>query len=108
MNEDIYDKEIELYGRLGNAERVQLLAELAFDLTIDARDTYEVGTDDLVDSKRMREFNELSHRVLGQLGHEIGGSRGWSDDDFVAWIVRLGVHYRSFANTLSKFDLKSD
>ena len=77
MNASVYDKEIEAYGKLSHTERIQWLAGLAHELTIYARDTYEIGTEDVCDPKRLRGFNELSHRVIGQLRHEIDGTRGY-------------------------------
>ncbi|HEY8261591.1 MAG TPA: hypothetical protein VIG55_10305 [Methylosinus sp.] len=35
-------------------------------LTILARDTYVAGSDDIVDPRRLRRFNELMHRIAGR------------------------------------------
>jgi hypothetical protein len=54
-------------------ERVRRLVSLAHQLTIAARDTYEFGTDRVVDAVRLRRFNELLHRVLGHAQSELAG-----------------------------------
>lgn len=49
--------------------RIRALCALAHELTIAARDAYDVGEDG-GDSVRLRAFNELLHRVTSQLrGH---------------------------------------
>lgn len=45
------------------AEKKELLAWLSFDLTIAARDSYEVGQDGLTHPQRVRRINEVQHRV---------------------------------------------
>ena len=44
-------------------QQIRWLSRLLFQISIFARDTYEVGTDNLMDPARMRRFNELIHRV---------------------------------------------
>lgn len=44
-------------------QQIRWLSRLLFQISIFARDTYEVGTDNLTDPPRMRRFNELMHRV---------------------------------------------
>jgi hypothetical protein len=57
---------------LDNGDKLRLLANLAYNLTIIARDAYdETG---LADADKLRSLNELQHRVLGELRSLIGGS----------------------------------
>ncbi|MBI1923860.1 hypothetical protein HYR99_06380 [Candidatus Poribacteria bacterium] len=43
--------------------KIKLLVRLAHELTILARDTYEVGTDRVAAPERLRMINEIQHRV---------------------------------------------
>ncbi|MCY7376562.1 MAG: hypothetical protein LH472_11410 [Pyrinomonadaceae bacterium] len=58
---------IEIFSDLSNNEQADFLARLAWELTVAARETYEVGTDDLTNPKMMRSINEVQHRLLSQL-----------------------------------------
>ncbi len=65
---DMNTKEaIEIFSDLSNDEKANFLARLAFELTIAAREAYEVGTEDLTNPKLMRSINEIQHRILSQL-----------------------------------------
>ena len=54
-------------GDWSDEKKVRFLAILVHELTVCARTTYEVGTDRVVDSKLLRSFNEIEHRVTGAL-----------------------------------------
>jgi hypothetical protein len=58
---------IAYFTALTSDAKVSFLAELAHELTILARDTYEVDGIGLTDPGRMRALNEVQHRVLGVL-----------------------------------------
>lgn len=47
-------------------QQVRYLSALLFELSISARGTYEVGTENLLEPKEMRCFNELFHRIAQQ------------------------------------------
>ena len=65
---DMNTKEaIEIFSDLSNEEKADFLARLAFELTIAARDAYEVGTGDLTNPQLIRSVNEIQHRILSQL-----------------------------------------
>ena len=49
------------------AEKVSLLLRLAHELTIIARDTYDRESEGLTNPVRMRQINEVQHRVLSFL-----------------------------------------
>lgn len=83
MKTDDWDQEFAEYLGSSSAARVRWLAHLAFALTVCARNTYEVQTDDLVDPQSMRRFNELQHRVIGELRSELDGVGGRSLDLFL-------------------------
>lgn len=50
-------------------EKMIFLAEMSFDLTIGARETYITGTDLVSDPARLRLFNEAQHQLTGHLHH---------------------------------------
>lgn len=58
---------LEIFSDLSNEEKADFLARLAYELTVAARDAYEIGTDDLTNPKLMRSINEIQHRILSQL-----------------------------------------
>jgi hypothetical protein len=97
MMTECWNQEIGMFAVLGGAERSQWLARLAAALTVAARDTYEVGGDDIRDSKRMRRFNELLHRVVNQLWHQLQGEQGFPDDVLLPMVrdetAALGVDF---------------
>ena len=61
---------------LSHGARIALLARIAHSLTICARDTYEVGTDNIVEPQVLRSYNELLHRVTGDVVSHVTGSNG--------------------------------
>jgi hypothetical protein len=63
---------------LSNHERTVILARLANELTICARDTYEVGTEGVLQPGILRAYNELLHRVTGAVRDHLLGSEGYS------------------------------
>lgn len=97
MNATTWREEALAFKLLTRAERVQWLARLAAALTVAARDTYEVGGDDILDPRRMRRFNELIHRAVNQLRHQLHGDRGYPDDLFLSMVKdeteALGVSF---------------
>jgi hypothetical protein len=67
-----------------------LLARLAAALTICARDTYESGTDGVLQPKVLREYNELLHRVTGAVKDHLSGSPGYSAEDILEMMRVFG------------------
>jgi hypothetical protein len=102
MMTECWDQEIDAFAVLGCAERAQWLARLASALTVAARDTYDVGGNDIGDPKRMRRFNELLHRTVNQLRHQLLGDRGFPDDVFLSMVrdetTALGVDFSALKN----------
>jgi hypothetical protein len=58
--------------------RTVLLARLAHTLTICARNTYEMGTDRVLQPELLRAYNELLHRVAGAACDHLLGQEGYS------------------------------
>ena len=52
-----------------------LLARIAHTLTICARDTYEIGTENVLNPQTLRAYNELLHQVIGSMLDRLAGSQ---------------------------------
>jgi hypothetical protein len=104
MNTDAWLAEVSRYCSMPSSDRWRWLAKLAFLLTILARDTYIVGGTGLADPIRMRRFNELAHRVSGQLKSKAAGQEGIPDQEFGtmvgAELRALGVSLASLVSQL--------
>ncbi len=104
MMTECWNKEIEAFAMLDGTERAKWLTCLASALTVAARDTYEVGGDDIGDPKRMRRFNELLHRTVNQLRHQLRGDSGFPDDVFLSMVrdetVELGVDFQALKSLM--------
>lgn len=57
----------EIFADWNADQRIQFLLSLANELTIVARETYEVGSDDVQRPPDLRRYNEVLHRVLANL-----------------------------------------
>ena len=68
-------------------EQVRWLSRLLFQISVFARDTYEVGTDNLTNPQKMRRFNELMHRItLHQLAFIDDDPKRFSDEIFFQFL----------------------
>jgi hypothetical protein len=86
--------------------KASFLAKLAFELTIVARDTYEVGGSGLTDPEKMRDMNEVQHRILGFLSALLRSDTKRYPDDVLVQIVLEhpddpGLH-RQMSNAFSR------
>jgi hypothetical protein len=68
---------------LSNTARALLLARIANVLTVCARDTYEAGTENVLEPQILRAYNELLHRVTGAATGHLLGSKGYSLEDIL-------------------------
>ena len=55
------------FSLMSDTQQIRFLAHYAHELTVVSRGTYEVGTEDLADPRRLRHFNEVQHRVVGDI-----------------------------------------
>jgi hypothetical protein len=78
---------------LPDAAKAALLACLANTLTICARNTYEVGTENVLDSQTLRSYNELLHQVTGSVVTHLAGSEGYSLQSILEMIRTFGVNH---------------
>jgi hypothetical protein len=78
---------------LSPAAKIALLARIAHTLTVCARDTYEVGTDNVLDPQTLRAYNELLHRVTDSVVSHLSGSQGRSPESVVEMVRSFGIRY---------------
>ncbi|HLX61359.1 MAG TPA: hypothetical protein VKX17_08770 [Planctomycetota bacterium] len=78
---------LEFFTGLSNSEKATFVARLASNLTVVARDTYEVGTENVVNAPRLRQFNEILHRVTDQEVGLLTGEPNYPDDVFVQIVL---------------------
>jgi hypothetical protein len=90
--------------RLDCAGRHRFLTFLAYQLTISARETYEIGTEEVVETRHLRRYNEVMHRVLSNSIDLLDGRR----EDVWCWdlVVKESQEMRSIvAACRSAFEL---
>jgi hypothetical protein len=73
--------------------RAALLARIAFELTICARDTYEAGTENVLDPRLLRAYNELLHRVTSAVVSHLSGIAGYSFESILEMLRSFGVRH---------------
>ena len=78
---------------LSDSARIALLARIAHSLTICARDTYEVGTDNVLEPQVLRSYNELLHRVTGAVVDHVLGREGYSLESTLEMIQAFGARH---------------
>jgi hypothetical protein len=78
---------------LSSAARTAFLARIAHTLTVCARDTYEVGTENVLDHQTLRAYNELLHRVTSSVVSHLSGSQGQSLESIVETVRSFGSRY---------------
>lgn len=59
---------------LSEDAQTAFLARMAHTLTICALDTYEIGTDNVLNPQILRAYNELLHQVTGSILSRLAGS----------------------------------
>ena len=93
---------IAAFAALGADEKVSFLIVLAHELTIRARDTYEVGGKGLENPERMRSYNEIQHRVLGFLAALHRGDVKRYPDDVLVQIILEHLQMQCFSTICSR------
>jgi len=77
----------ELFAKLEPVAQLRLLALFGHELTIVARETYEAGSEDVVEPQRLRRINEIQHRVLGHINKLLDGDAERYPDDVLISIL---------------------
>jgi hypothetical protein len=62
------DEAIALFSSYSPSEKKEFLAQLMYELTVVARDSYEAGEDGLTNPRRVRRINEVQHCLSAFLG----------------------------------------
>jgi hypothetical protein len=71
---------------LSEKEKIKCLAFLSHELTILARETYEVGTENIVNQPMIREINEIQHRISNKLISLSLGNEGYTSEQLMQMI----------------------
>ncbi len=74
------------FDYLSETEKIKCLAFLSHELTILARDTYEIGTENIVNQPMIREINEIQHRISNKLISLSLGNEGYSSEELMQMI----------------------
>jgi hypothetical protein len=82
---------LDKYSSLSKRQRLTFLSRLAAELTVCARDTYVAGSNRVAEPERLREFNELQHRITGHLRDLTAGNRDRYPDDVICGIIFEGM-----------------
>jgi hypothetical protein len=73
------------FEELDDQGKTGLLMRLALQVSIFARDTYAVGSPGVENPESLREFNELLHKILGQMNkYSSCSSERYPDDIFLS------------------------
>jgi hypothetical protein len=83
-----------LYADLNDDQKVEFLARIAFDLTIDFRDVAYTESHTPENMKKLQGINELQHHLTSQLlaHHRRDGAR-YPDQVFVAVLIDKAKHH---------------
>jgi hypothetical protein len=76
---------------LTHAERTQVVARIASELTICARETYEAGTENILEPQLLRAYNELQHRVAAAVLSHLCNTDGFSLETIIEMLKSFGL-----------------
>ena len=94
------------FGLMSSEQQISFLSRLAADITLWARDTYEAGTDNVLDPQRLRSFNEFQHRVASQLLHMLErDAKRYPPDVFATMLVDYAAELHCERSLLKAFEL---
>ncbi|MDD2815139.1 MAG: hypothetical protein PHP00_05295 [Thiotrichaceae bacterium] len=79
------------FSKMSQLEKLTWLSRLLHSATIDARDTYQVGTNQLENPEKLRRYNEFMHRALGfQLAIACDHNSRMPDEQFFEMLEHVG------------------
>ena len=81
------DKAITVFVSFSSDEKAEFIAQLIYELTLVARESYEAGGDGLNDPGRVRRINELQHRTSAYLSALLRNDTGRYPDDVLVRII---------------------
>lgn len=82
-----HDELVRRYQRLPVGGQLRVLAGFGHDLTIAARDTYDVQAPGVRAPERLRAINELQHQILGHIVALMNAEASRYPDDVLLAIV---------------------
>ncbi len=89
MNGDMYNM-LSTFLVLTAEEKIAVLTRVAFELTIFARNTYLPDSDGLKHPEQLRIYNEIQHKLLGQLNKILTGDENrYPDDLFLQMLLEM-------------------
>ena len=83
----IDDKPIDVFLSYSLKEKEEFIAHLIHEITLIARDSYEVGQDGLTNPQRVRRINEVQHRLSAFLCALLSDDPDRYPDDVLAKII---------------------
>lgn len=78
---------------LSHSAKTLLLARIAHWLTVSARGTYEVGTENILKPRLLRAYNELLHRVTGAVRDHVNGDAGMPLEAVLEMMAAVGKEH---------------
>lgn len=78
---------------LPDAAKTAFLARIAHTPTICARETYEVGTENVLEPQTLRAFYELLHVVTGSVVSRLAESPGYTFQSIIEMVRSFGINY---------------
>ena len=75
------DEFLNEYCQLTTSQKIAIIACLAKTITIYARGTYIPGTMDVAEPQKLREFNELEHKICNQMTGILFNDHDYPEDD---------------------------
>lgn len=75
------------YSALSHEQKLAFLARYGHELTITARDTYVVQSEDVSDPPRLRAINEIQHRVFDHIMALLNQNERRFDDQTIVRIL---------------------
>lgn len=81
------DEAIAVFSSYSMEDKEEFPAQLIHELTVIARDSYEVGQDGLINPQRVRRINEVQHRISDFLCALLRGDSNRYPDDVLVRII---------------------
>jgi hypothetical protein len=78
---------------LAVGERTVILARIAHGLTVCARETYEAGTENVLEPQVLRSYNELLHRVTAAVQEHVLGTPSFSLETILEIVREFGTQH---------------
>ena len=99
------EEAVAFFSSLTNDEQKKFLAHLSHYLTVVARDSYEVGTDNITNQPKIRVINEIQHQLSSHsLALLENDSRRYPDDGLMRIILEHSENKKIEAEVMWAFE----